>query len=84
MDLFNREIISFHRSKTLMAGDTVIPAFKKAFIKRKPVNLINSIKKHPLFLLINIKLIAKKASSNFRNGCLIKNVKCVQLDAEYT
>ena len=40
MDLFNREIISFHRSKTLMAQDTTIPALKKAFSKRKPINLI--------------------------------------------
>jgi len=40
MDLFNREVISFHRSKTLMAVDTTIPALKKALDKRKPVNLI--------------------------------------------
>ncbi|RZD15725.1 MAG: hypothetical protein EVJ46_09395 [Candidatus Acididesulfobacter guangdongensis] len=34
--------------------------------------------------LITIKLIEKRVSGNFRNGCLIKNVNRVQLDAKYT
>ena len=36
IDLFNREIVSFRRSKTLLAIDTTIPALKKAYETRKP------------------------------------------------
>ncbi len=36
IDLFNREVVAFHRSKTLLAKDTTIPALKKAYETRKP------------------------------------------------
>lgn len=36
MDLFNREIISHHKSRTLLTDDTVIPAFINAYNLRKP------------------------------------------------
>ena len=37
IDLFNRAVVSFYRSKTLLANDTAIPALKKAYEKRKPI-----------------------------------------------
>jgi putative transposase len=38
MDLFNREILSIQRSKTMLAKDTTIPALQEAYFKRKPEN----------------------------------------------
>ena len=37
IDLFNRAVVSFYRSKTLLANDTAIPALKKAYETRKPI-----------------------------------------------
>ena len=36
IDLFNREVVAHHRSKTLFAKDTTIPALLKALKARKP------------------------------------------------
>jgi putative transposase len=60
MDLFNREIISFHRSKTLMAMDTTIPALKKAYEKRKPSNLIFHSDKGVQYACDEFKELLKK------------------------
>jgi len=60
MDLFNREIISFHRSKTLMAIDTTIPALKKAYEKRKPSNLIFHSDKGVQYACDEFKELLKK------------------------
>lgn len=38
IDLFNREVISHYKSKTLFAKDTTIPALMQAVKKRKPGN----------------------------------------------